>query len=178
MALITQFARLFRADLNGILDCIEEPALLLRQSIREMEEALVDQRRRIRSLEQRQESLAGRVIVLEARVRALDEQLDVCFEAEDDRLARDIVRRRLQAENALKLMGQAGSEVEGELTAIRARFEQDTARLDQMKSQAELLAGSNGSELREESMSASGQSVSDTDVEVAFLREQQRRGCS
>ena len=40
MALITRIGRLFSADLNAVLDRIEEPDVLLKQALREMEEDL------------------------------------------------------------------------------------------------------------------------------------------
>jgi phage shock protein A len=36
MALITRVSRLFRADVNAVLDRIEEPASLLRQAVLDM----------------------------------------------------------------------------------------------------------------------------------------------
>ena len=40
MALITRISRLFQADLHAVLDRIEEPDLLLRQAVREMQDDL------------------------------------------------------------------------------------------------------------------------------------------
>ena len=40
MALITRVSRLFQADFHAVLDRIEEPEVLLRQAVREMEEEL------------------------------------------------------------------------------------------------------------------------------------------
>ena len=45
MALITRFSRLFRADLHAVLDRIEEPDVILRQAVREMEEVPLQTRR-------------------------------------------------------------------------------------------------------------------------------------
>ncbi|MGH8588771.1 MAG: PspA/IM30 family protein, partial [Gammaproteobacteria bacterium] len=48
MALITRVSRLFRSDLHAVLDRIEEPEVLLRQAIREMEAELSSDEQRIR----------------------------------------------------------------------------------------------------------------------------------
>ena len=45
MALMTRVARLFRADLHAVLDRIEEPEVLLRQALREMEDGVNGERR-------------------------------------------------------------------------------------------------------------------------------------
>ena len=40
MALITRISRLFKADFHAVLDQIEEPEVLLRQAVREMEDSI------------------------------------------------------------------------------------------------------------------------------------------
>ena len=51
MALITRVSRLFQADFHAVLDRIEEPDLLLRQAVREMEEELARDEQRIDSID-------------------------------------------------------------------------------------------------------------------------------
>ncbi|OOZ38928.1 hypothetical protein BOW53_13550 [Solemya pervernicosa gill symbiont] len=60
MALINRVTRLFRADMHAVLDRIEEPEVLLRQSIREMEEALADDEQQLRQLIEEGEQIAER----------------------------------------------------------------------------------------------------------------------
>ena len=40
MTLITRLGRLFRADMHAVLDGLEEPTMLLRQAVRDMEDVL------------------------------------------------------------------------------------------------------------------------------------------
>ncbi|MEE8161016.1 MAG: PspA/IM30 family protein [Acidobacteriota bacterium] len=40
MAITNRIRRLFHADVNAVLDIIEEPEAILKQAIREMQEAL------------------------------------------------------------------------------------------------------------------------------------------
>ncbi|MGH8626524.1 MAG: PspA/IM30 family protein [Gammaproteobacteria bacterium] len=54
MALITRVARLFRSDLHVVLDRVEEPEVLLRQAIREMEEELSSDEQRIKLMRHEQ----------------------------------------------------------------------------------------------------------------------------
>ncbi|HYN77535.1 MAG TPA: hypothetical protein VES73_07070, partial [Lamprocystis sp. (in: g-proteobacteria)] len=58
MALMTRLARLVRADLNAILDRLEAPELVLAQSVREMEQALDQERRTLTGLDRELERLA------------------------------------------------------------------------------------------------------------------------
>ena len=61
MALMTRVARLFRADVHAVLDRLEEPDVLLRQAIREMEESLAADREQARRLARELEATRGRV---------------------------------------------------------------------------------------------------------------------
>ena len=60
MALITRVSRLLRADLHAVLDRVEEPEVLLRQAVREMDAALGEDRRRTKLMEHEQTQLVAR----------------------------------------------------------------------------------------------------------------------
>ena len=60
MALINRVARLFKADFHAVLDQIEEPELLLKQAVREMEDELAESGQRITVCAHDQEALAIR----------------------------------------------------------------------------------------------------------------------
>ncbi len=60
MALINRISRLFKADFHAVLDQIEEPEMLLKQAIREMEDDLAETEQRIRVCAHEQEALATR----------------------------------------------------------------------------------------------------------------------
>ena len=61
MTLIARVSRLFRADLHAVLDRVEEPDLVLRQAVREMEEDLARDGRRADALDLRQRRLLARL---------------------------------------------------------------------------------------------------------------------
>lgn len=50
MTLIARMTRLFKADLHGILDSLEEPEEVAKQAIRDMEEDIATQERRLDEL--------------------------------------------------------------------------------------------------------------------------------
>ena len=51
MILIKRFSRLLRADMHAVLDQLEDPNVLLRQSLRDMSDALDLDRRRLQATE-------------------------------------------------------------------------------------------------------------------------------
>ena len=50
MALVSRLTRLFQSDFHAVLDRIEEPDALLRQAVRDMEDALARDEQRVKNL--------------------------------------------------------------------------------------------------------------------------------
>jgi phage shock protein A len=174
MALITRMSRLFRADVNAVLDRIEEPAALLRQSIREMEEDLAHDEQRARLLEHEQRQLDARLADVERALRELAEQLDTCFDSGKDDLARTVIRRRLEAEQQRRILAGRRDALAGTRAGLGRRLDDNRRRLDAMRQKSELLADGEA-DRREDRWSGPDVTVRDEDVEVALLHERQRR---
>jgi len=175
MTLINRVSRLFRADLHAVLDQVEEPDLLLRQAVREMEEELARERLRLNLLVEEQRGLSDRRGEMEAALARIGDELDVCFQADREDLARTLVRRRLEAERSRDLLQRRGDELERDLAGLRERVAGNVTRLEAMRQKAELLAGEEPAGRPVTPWSPPSHSVSDEQVEVAFLREQRRR---
>lgn len=182
MALMTRMTRLFRADAHAVLDRLEEPATLLRQALREMEAALEEDHRRRRRLDRQHTQLVARRAELARTVDSANRELDLCFEAGNEALARGLLRRRLEAE---RLQAALERRLEGAATAlaeIDTRLDENRARLEALRQKAELLAEE---EVPDEDDTAwlerdfgRGLRVGDDEVEVALLQERQRRARS
>jgi len=173
MALITRVSRLFRADLHAVLDRIEEPELLLAQSIREMEEELARERQQVGPLRQEQRQLGAREDEAAHALQQLEEELDVCFDSGKEDLARTLIRRRLETRRHRKLLAERRDALEQRLAGLENRIEENQERLESLRQQAELLTPDDHT--AEQQWQAPDIRIRDEDVEVAFLREQQKR---
>ena len=173
MALINRMSRLFTADVHAVLDRIEEPDVLLKHAVREMEEELARSEQRVRALTHEHETLGERQRNTEAMVAELGTQLDVCFESNNEELARKVLKRRLETERLERHVGERRAALDKELAALRAAVDEHREQLDVMRQKAELLATTgSGDELRNDF------AVGDAEVEVALLRERQKRNRS
>lgn len=175
MTLIARVSRLFRADLHAVLDRVEEPDLVLRQAVREMEEDLArDGRRRevLRSELQRMEARDGEI---ERSLSGIEDELDVCFEAGKDDLGRALIRRRLEGRNYRATLARKREGIREKLAGLEQRIREHSARLDAMRQKAELLGPREAKPVAGEAWEAPDLRVREEDVEVAFLRERQRR---
>lgn len=175
MALITRFSRLFRADLHAVLDRIEEPDVILRQAVREMEEEIAADEQRHKLLQHEGKQIAGRQNELQQSISQMQDELAICLDAENDDLARSLLKRKLEAERLLQFIGRQQHELSHRLTELATRLQQNRTRLTAMQQKLELLVSEDRCYARDESAAMPEFSVRDEDVEVALLREKQKR---
>ena len=174
MALISRVSRLLRADLHAVLDHLEEPDVLLRQAVREMEEALASDGARRKRLRHEHEHLTRRQHDLQQALANIDGELDVCFEAEEHDLARSLCRRKLETEQILETVSRRRATMTRELEALEERCREQQLRFESMRQKAELFATETADVDDDGALHSPLQVLGDA-VEVAFLREQRKR---
>ena len=178
MALITRVTRLFQADLHAVLDRIEEPDLLLRQAVREMEDDLARDEQRMKVLIHDLDELGSRETNIEQSLAELEDELEVCFRSGKDDLARVLIKRKLEGLRLQKYLNHKRNQLEQTVKGLRSRLQENRTRLDSMRQKAELLAEDTASDSNDDIWSSPDIVVRDEDVEVAFLREKQQRSQS
>ncbi len=174
MALITRLSRLFQADFHAVLDSIEEPDIQLKQAVREMEFDLQQDEHALSLLQRESEKLLNTIDEYLSRIAAFDGELDICFTAGKDDLARDLIKRKLEAEsiraNAKKRLG----DIDNNIDKLQQRIGDHHQQLDNIKQKLELLI--DGS-INTSTYSPTSD-IRNEDIEIAFLREKQRRATS
>ncbi len=175
MALISRISQLFRADLHAVLDRVEEPDILLRQAIREMEEDLARDEQHHRRLEREREQLAKREAECHQLQTSLGEELDLCLAADQEDLARSLIRRRLESERALQLLSRRREALGTQQERLTRRRNDNRARYESMRQQAELFDEQHSEADGPEAWPGLDIRVRDEDVEIALLKERQRR---
>ena len=181
MALINRMSRLFKADFNAVLDHIEEPELLLKQSIREMEDELAAAERRNTAKRADLKALDSRRHELKLAIDEMSEQLDLCFAADKDELARNLIRRRLEAERLLNRVSASIAQGEENLDAEQAQLEHNRATLDGLRQKADVVSlqsCTSSSDYDDIGWMSRELSVTDDEVEIAYLRESAKRASS
>lgn len=182
MALLNRMSRLFRADLNAVLDQIEEPEQILKQAIREMEDELSRSDRRIACCKQEQETLQARIRDLSAAEADLERELDLCFETKKDDLAKSLIRRKLLAARTTKRLVSDMQTNERYLERETRLLEENRTTLEGLRQKAEIFLaeapGKNGSKVTDLGDFHRDMSVTEDEIEIAFLREQAARSAS
>lgn len=182
MALITRVSQLFRADVNAVLDRMEEPEILLKQAVRDMEESLTRDDQRVKVIELELKQIASRQNELEHRLEQVTEELDLCFDTGNEALARTLLKRKLESERYLDYLARKQQEFQEADEALKKRIEENRSRLESMRQKAEILAGSDNEESRRNTWNEQDFmhqfAINEDDIELAFLREKQRRSQS
>lgn len=176
MALITRLSRLFQADMHAVLDRLEEPELLLRQAIRDMENETAGEARRLQASEAEARRLAARATQCEATQARIAGDLELCFEAGNEPLARVLLRRRLQCERLQRHLAGQLEPLEAGIIDQRRELGERRRRLDELREQAAVFETAPA--VTEHAFEAEDGSVSEADVELALLAEKQRRRMS
>jgi phage shock protein A len=178
MAIITRLTRLFRADVHAVLDRMEEPVVLLRQAVREMEDEVSRNTRQLKACELERQQLQGRLQTLDAARSELAGQLDLCFAARNETLARTLLRRRLESERMQRQLELRIANLQRGMIERGAQLDEQRQRLEATRQKAELFddASTQAQHTGERDWHCDVGTVSDADVELAWLREQQQRG--
>lgn len=180
MALINRISRLFRADMHAVLDRLEEPEVLLKQAVREMEDAIVHDERRLKLVRHERDQITARIAELGDSVKRIAGELDLCFAAKQEALARGLVKRRLESERLVKFLDKKAAALAAETGELAQRVEENRARLQAMQQKLELLTEELTRSADNDTFVELGPEiiVHDDEVEVAFLKEQQKRKTS
>ena len=178
MALITRVSRLFRADLHAVIDRLEEPDVLLKQAVREMQDDIGKDEQRAKQLEQEQALLNTRTSELDNALEQLDEKLDTCFESGKEELARTLLKRKLESQRLIQVLIKKREQLVATQAELASRLRDNRSRLAAMQQKAELLIEQHGSTSGAGLDADVDISVRDEDVEVAFLKEKQKRSQS
>ena len=174
MPLAQRLSRLLRADAHAVLDRIEAPREMLRQSIRDMWAAIGDGQK---SLQDRRQQLATVLAAKERAATLLDalaEELDLCLDQQRSELARDVIRRKLSLERRQKIIQDDELAIADEIAELEQVLAEQQQSLDALREAAAPHLRSPSGDAHDEAVACADE-VSENDVEIALLREQRRR---
>jgi phage shock protein A len=120
MAIMTRLVRLWKADMHGVMDQLEDKTLLLKQCLREMESSLRRKQARLAQLQGLREQLGrDQALRIEEQAR-LEADIALAVRKEKDEIARMLIRKRM-------LLSAAHAQSEGR----RRHLEEEAGRLAQ-----------------------------------------------
>jgi phage shock protein A len=167
-----RLSRLIRADAHGIIESLEDRALLLKPHLREAELELQRKRARIATLDDEAQQLTDDAARLDRAAERLDEDTRLALEGGRDDLARFALRRLLPLRREADALRER-------VTAIRAERERLEPKLAEQAEEFEILEQRIRERLAAESRteptfgSPLATAAADEEVEMELLRRTQ-----
>jgi len=173
MNILTRISRLFKADIHGILDSLEEPEIILKQAVRDMQDEIDKATISISAFTQQLERLQQKQKNLSEHIQTQHQQLDFCFSENNTELCKSIIRKKLQAELSLKELNQLLTNTSEEKQKKITETEEHKEKLQAIRDKLALFTEQ--TEINETTpVSTPNSTVSHDDIELAFLYEKQR----
>ncbi|MGH7893878.1 MAG: PspA/IM30 family protein [Candidatus Binatia bacterium] len=175
LKLFDRIGTLLKADAHGIVESLEERALLLKQYVREAEMELNRKRARLDAIRDEEKRLREALDRREEEVRSLDEDVALALASGKDDLARFAIRRLLPRRAEVKTLVAQIAECTAEAQGLGERVEVQQAQLDALRTRvhAELARG-------DEAPGASPWGyepvVADEEVELELIRRREVPG--
>ena len=174
MALIKRVTRLFQADMHAVLDNLEEPDILLKQSIREMEAALFHDQQRLSALEKSLQHLQTQLTQYKQGDQEMESELAICLQNNNDELAKGCIKRKLMNERLLQAASRKQQGLQREHDELKDLLVANSQRLDAMRQKRDILLTENAVHHDGGYPVADQFHVSDNEIEVALLKAKQK----
>jgi len=93
MSIMTRFIRLCKADIHGVMDQLEDKELLLKQYLRDMEDALGKDEAHLRQLTQARETVHQEYQQYETEIARTEDEIETAIQKDKDDIARFLIRK-------------------------------------------------------------------------------------
>jgi phage shock protein A len=169
-----RLTRLIQADAHGILESLEDRALLLKQHLREADLELQRKRARLATLDEEEQRLRDDARRLDEAIRRLDEDTRLALAGGREDLARFAIRKLLPRRSE-------SAALQGRSEEIRSERESLAPMLAAQEAEYEELRGRVRQQLASEARGAGAETCSewraaDEEVELELLRRTQAAG--
>lgn len=168
MTIMTRCIRLFKADVHGVMDQLEDKELLLKQYLREMETSLDQKEAQLNTLSTRIDRLAAHTQRQTDEISKIDQDVDLALSKEKNDIARMLIRRRLDIEAAMGEIKHQISAASKEKASLVETVRDQQLQYETLKARAETWHRRS----ENEPFASAAQSFS-TDVSAIHIRDEQ-----
>jgi len=95
MGIMTRILRIWKADINGVMDRLEDQDLLLKQCLREMENSLQQKEGRVQQLAESVRKIQADLSSRTKEIGKLENDLSLALRKENDTIAKMLIRKRI-----------------------------------------------------------------------------------
>ena len=136
MAILVRIIKIFKADIHGVMDHLENRGLLLKQHLRDMEEALSHKQARLARLTALRNQVREDLAKYHRQLEAFESDLMVAVRKEKDDIARMIIRKIKPLENLVGDLSSRLKTMDEEVTQFHSQLQQQRQRFEQFQYRA------------------------------------------
>ena len=133
MGIANRVVNIFKADVHGVMDQIENQGLLLKQYLRDMEEALNQKEARLAKKMALRNQTQKKYDKYDQQYRTLDHDLTVAVEMAKDDIARMLIRKIKPLESLCSEIVDQMATLDEEISRFNKYLEQERLQYEQLK---------------------------------------------
>ncbi len=178
MGIMNRILRIWKADIHGFMDRLEDQDLLLRQYLREMEQCLQQKEQRINQLAERSRVVQIDLSARDNEIEKLENDLKLALHKKNDNIAKLLIRKQMvQQEHCEHLQRQQASLLEEQKQLVDLLNEQHL-RYETLKVKASTFLQRNEKRttygVNELQKRGGGSTVNEDEIELELIRRKER----
>ncbi|MEJ2101683.1 MAG: PspA/IM30 family protein [Desulfobacterales bacterium] len=132
MPILSRIIQLFKADIHGVMDQLEDQGLLLKQHLRDMEESLAEKEMKFKKMRSAMDQAQLGYQKGQKETGSLEQDLQVAIKKDRDNIARMLIKK-------LKPLSRLQSERRNHIDRMNHEIDQFKAYIEQQRIQYEQL---------------------------------------
>jgi len=171
MSILRRFIRLAKADAHGVLDSLEDRTLVIRQALRDAEQALEHRHAHHAELAARIAADERMLLRLAQRETTLDADIALAMQRDAEELARFSTRQWIAARKRRESLERELEDARREHAELTRKLAVQDRELEELRQQAEVEIAQQQALERDPALeSLSGATVRDEEIELELLR--------
>jgi len=137
MSVITRIKRLWKADIHGVMDRLEDQPLMLKQYLREMENSLQEKESDRQQVAETDQQIQNDLMVREKEIEKLEKDITLALRKGKDDIARMLIRKQRQQRTHCHQLQQQHESLEGDHHHLCQVIEEQRLRYETLKLQTQ-----------------------------------------
>ena len=133
MRILNRFVRIFKADIHGVMDQLEDKGLLLKQYLRDMEDALSKKETRLRKINAARTLAQQESENYRLEIEKLEQDLTVALKKDKDDIARLLIKKIIPFTKLHDGVRHHIDNLDREITAIKEGIDQQRIQYEHLK---------------------------------------------
>ena len=181
MGIMTRVVKIFKADIHGVMDQLEDQGLLLKQHLRDMEDALNAGEARLKRKIAARKQAQLEFDKFKQQTETLEHDLEVAVKKNKDDIARMLIKKVKPLDDLREDIAQHIRALDEEIAAIKDHLDQQHLKYAQIRHRAMEYCHRSRSQARQKDLSdmpvgASSAELSEEEIELELLKRKEAMG--